>query len=309
MRLVSTRSLVLGIVVSLATSLIACGPPDPAPATPSAASSPAEADAGASTETSAEPQAEVEALGAAVLAAGVPGGTYYDVYGAGLEEPVGRWMIERRATSGSTENLDLLVAGEVDLALAQLDVLASRVAEEPDVFGPLVVVRPLADECVFVAYRRDGNVQTFADLAQNQGERAARVSLGAAGGGMAATWNYIASLSPEHAQADIDEREGVVALEALAAGDVDAVAWITDPRNPEHATLKALLANPDLGLLDIADERLLSVRHGSFPVYSGRRVPVAGAPEVVVETICTPALLVASPDSPVGLIAAFGAGG
>jgi TRAP-type uncharacterized transport system substrate-binding protein len=69
------------------------------------------------------------------LASGIEGGTYHDLYAKRINERVDGWRFENRATRGSTDNLDLLATGKVDVALAQADVHASRILEEPDVFG------------------------------------------------------------------------------------------------------------------------------------------------------------------------------
>ena len=74
------------------------------------------------------------------LASGIEGGTYHDRYVPELDGKLGGWLLAAIPTGGSSENLDLLSTGGVDLALAQADVLASRMAEEPDVFGLLTVL-------------------------------------------------------------------------------------------------------------------------------------------------------------------------
>jgi TRAP-type uncharacterized transport system substrate-binding protein len=274
---------------------VACGDasaPTPEPATQTSGSA-------ASTP---EPAA---ALPVATLASGMPGGTYLDRYAAEIDERVTSWDIEPRVTAGSTENLDLLAEGKVDLALAQADVFASRIAEEPAVFGNLKLVALLAEECVFVAFRKGGPVDEFDDLAHDIGDGAAIISIGPADGGMAETWNHLSSVLSEQSNADVDYSDGEAGLEKLVRGEVDAVAWITDPRNADHVLLKTVRADPDLGLLDIEDERLFDVLAGETDVYLPRTLPVREAEGESVDTICTPALLMARSDAPQALLDAL----
>jgi len=285
MRLAPIRSFVLLALAGLAIAACSSTAPD--------TSAPAVADPPASTE------------GTATLASGIAGGTYHDVYAPALDASVEGWAIEAQPTGGSTENLDLLADGKVDLALAQTDVYASRVAEEPDVFGPLVIIGPIAEECVFIAYRKGGEVDDFDDLAADVGDRAALINLGTSQGGMEETWNYVSSVLPEHANADVDSRAGDVALDALLAGELDAVAWMTDPGNADHILLQKVRDHAGLAFLDIDDARLVDIRVADLVVYHPRRIPVAGSPGDAIETICTSALLVARPDAPEGLMTAL----
>lgn len=286
MRLAPIRSSVLLALVGLAIAACSSTAPDT-----SATDAPASPDQGAA--------------GTATLASGITGGTYHGVYAPALDASIVGWTIEAQPTGGSTENLDLLADGKVDLALAQADVYASRIAEEPDVFGPLVVIGPIAEECVFIAYRKGGELDDFDDLAVEVGDRAAIINLGTSKGGMAETWNYVSSLLPEHSNADIDSRDGGAALDALEAGELDAVAWMTDPGNADHVLLQKVRDQAGLAFLDVDDARLVDVRVGDLLVYHPRRIPIAGSPGDAIETICTSALLVARPDAPEGLMTAL----
>ena len=292
MRPLPNRIIVLAGTFALA--FIACGEaPEPAPE---------------AAEAEAAPETVAERPGA-TIASGVAGGTYHDRYASEIDARVGDWDIAAQETAGSTENLDLLAEAKVELALAQADVFASRIAEEPTVFGPLRIVALLGEECVFVAYRKGSSVDEFEDLAENIGEREAIISLGPENGGMAETWNHLSSVLPEQSNADVDYGDGEAGLEKLAKGEVDAVAWMTDPRNTEHALLRSVRANPDLGLLDVEDERLFVLLAGETNIYIPTTLPVSDGEGESVETVCTPALLLSGPRTPVGLIDALKAAG
>jgi hypothetical protein len=293
MRPASIRTLALPGILTLAVA--ACGDaPAPAP------------------ESAAAPAGEPESAPApsrATLASGVAGGTYHDRYASEIAQRVSGWTIEAQATDGSTENLDLLSEGAVELALAQADVFSSRISEEPAVFGLLTVVALLGEECVFVAARKGSPVEAFEDLAANVGDRAAIISIGPPGGGMAETWNHLSSVLPEQSNADLDHSGGADGLAKLVAGEVEAVAWMTDPRNTRHALLQAVQSNDELGLLDVEDERLFDILAGETDVYLPKTLPIGEDGGASVDTICTPALLMSGPSTPVGLLDALSAAG
>ncbi len=257
---------------------------------------------------SAAPAAEPAPKNEATLASGVSGGSY-ERYAQEIDARVAAWQIAARPTAGSTENLDLLSEGEVDLALAQADVFASRIAEEPLVFGPLRILALLAEECVFVAHRKGSSVDEFEDLSRPVDGEDAVIGIGPENGGMAETWNHLSSVLPEQANAAVDYTDGEAALAKLAAGELDAVAWTTDPRNAQHVLLKAVQANDELGLLDVEDERLFSILAGDTDVYLPRTLVVSDGERESVETICTPALLMGAPGAPEGLVSALEAAG
>jgi len=240
------------------------------------------------------------------LASGIEGGTYHDVVARQLNEKVEGWRFENRATRGSTDNLDLLSTSEVELAITQSDVFASRILEEPEVFGDLVVLGGISEECVFVARRKEDGIDGFVDLSKPVGERAAIVNVGPRQTGMAESWNYICALMPEQADADLDNASGVEALERLATGDVEAVGWVTAPSNPDHVLTKTVRDDARFDFVALDDERLESKLTDGMRVYQIRRVPIPGtAGKRSVETVCMTSLLVVRPDADPDLVYAI----
>ena len=242
------------------------------------------------------------------LAGGIAGGSY-ETYARVLAEKLVGWKVKTKTTGGSSENLDMLVAGKVDLALAQSDVLASRVAEEPDAFGDLVVLGPVAKECVFIARKAGGAVDSFDDLGRDVDGREAVINIGTPESGMAETWNYISSLVPEQANAEVDQTDGSRALKKLAKGELDAVAWVTDPRNPNHVLLRQVRANPELAFMTVNDERLPLQIYQGTDVYMLDEVDIAGSEGEKLETVCMSALLVGPEGTSEALTAAVKAAG
>ena len=129
------------------------------------------------------------------------------------------------------------------------------------------------------------------------GERAAVINIGTPQSGMAETWNYISSLVPEQANADVDQSDGEEALAKLREGTVDAVAWVTDPRNADHVLLANVRADEALGFMTVNDPRLEDVLTDGTEVYDLEIIEVAGTDDVEIETLCTSALIVAGPQS------------
>ncbi len=93
------------------------------------------------------------ASGAFVIASGVRGGTYQR-YAANLGGKLTAFRITYRNTKGSGENLELLADGRADVGFAQVDVYAGLMRSEPERFGKIGIVGRLADECIYIAYRK-----------------------------------------------------------------------------------------------------------------------------------------------------------
>ncbi|UCE87402.1 MAG: hypothetical protein JSU66_06720 [Deltaproteobacteria bacterium] len=232
------------------------------------------------------------------IASGLPGGTYRSVYARNLEKLMPDYKLYYRPSSGSGENLEMLAAGDADLAFAQADVYAAKLAQAPERFGGLVVLGALADECVYIAHRRDGPVRELGQLGEPVDGRPARIALGAVSGGMAGTWGYLTMLNPKLTQAAVDDTGDTLALNQLAVGAFDAVGWVTDPDNYDHKMLRAALANDALALMPLKDPNLVTKLHDGTRVYDARKVKLAdrwNAPKL--ETLCTQALVLVRDDA------------
>jgi TRAP-type uncharacterized transport system substrate-binding protein len=232
------------------------------------------------------------------IASGLAGGTYQAVYANNLGKLLRDYDMLYRPSTGSGENLDLLVDGKADIAFTQADVYAERLTIDPNRYGSLLPVGKLADECVYIAYRRAGPVTTLKGLGVPVGGKAATLALGAAEGGMSGTWSYLKTLDASLAGADIAYVGDTLALNQLALGAFDAVGWVTDPMNFKHKMLRAAMENDALGLMNLDDPALVSSLPDGTRVYEGRSVKLTGdwrAPKI--NTICTSALLVTRKDA------------
>ena len=232
------------------------------------------------------------------IASGPLGGTYRNVYATNLEKLMRGYEIFHHTSTGSGENLELLANGKANLAFAQADVYAARLTAEPDRFGGLLVIGKLADECIYLAHRRQGPVTGFAQLGQPVGDRPSRVALGPETGGMQGTWRHLVGLEPELAGVEVRTGTDTLAINQLAVGVFDAVCWVTDPRNFKHNMLRAVLSNDALALMELTDPALVTALPGGTQVYQQRTVKLSRswrAPKLA--TVCTSALVFAREDS------------
>jgi TRAP-type uncharacterized transport system substrate-binding protein len=229
------------------------------------------------------------------IASGPKGGTYRDFYARNLGKLLPGYAVLYRDTTGSRENLELLADGKADLAFAQADIYAAKLAANPERFGSIMILGKLSDECVFIAYRKKGAVTALAQLGQPVGDRPARIAVGPPQSGMAGTWMYLSKLDPKLGAAEVLNDGDTLALNQLAVGSFDAVAWITDPRNAQHKMLRAVMANDELGLMNVDDPSLEHTLADGTRIYWLAEVKQgSGWRAKKLTTVCTSALVFAS---------------
>jgi len=239
------------------------------------------------------------------IATGPQGQTYSRVYGAQLLDRLRDYNTRLLTTEGSAENLEKLLSDEADLAFVQADVYASRVQRDPGISKQVAALGRLADECVYVAYRKSGPIQSFDELKGSS----ARIGVGPPAGGASQTWSHLASLDPELGTPQIDPVGGSLALNRLDAGALEAVVWVTDPANLGHPLLRGVYASSDLSLLEIDDPSLeLSLPEGPR-IYQIKKIRTkkgwlgSGLFGQSNTTLCTGALLLGRSDLPENLLA------
>jgi TRAP transporter TAXI family solute receptor len=189
---------------------------------------------GAGGEESAGSGVPSEAL---ILGTGPVGGTYYPLGGAMVQmwnEELGEPSVTAIATGGSVENLQMLAAGEVHLAMA-LDGTAARAAAGSAEFEgrpvDLALLGNLYPEVVQVAAGRDSGIAELADLAGK------RVAVGPPGSGTRVVAEVILDAAGVVPAELVAEDFGAAAL-ALASGEIDAAFGV--------------LAAPDTALAETA---------------------------------------------------------
>ncbi|MEM6795065.1 MAG: TAXI family TRAP transporter solute-binding subunit [Acidobacteriota bacterium] len=194
------------------------------------------------------------------LATGGQGGAYFG-YGQAYGEHLARFGFELEVleTAGSVENLALLEAGEVDLALLQGGVTDPETSPDLEVLGSLFF------EPFWVFYRADAVVERLTDLSGK------RLAIGPEGSGTRVL------AKPLLADNDVDEGNttllplaGAQAAQALEAGEVDAVFFVA---SAEASYVERLLGAEGIELLSLRRYRAYKVRHPFLsPVILGEGV-------------------------------------
>lgn len=184
------------------------------------------------------------------MAAGAPEGAYYGFAQRYREHLAAEGVnLEVLETQGSVENLELLEAGEVDLALVQ-----GGVADGSETAEALASV---FFEPVWLFLREEMEVERPADLA------GARIAVGAAGSGTRALVLQLLAgngVGPENAE--LLELSGGEAAAALDGGRADAAFFVA---SPQAGYLGPLARRDDLELFSFRREQ--AYRH-AFPFLS-----------------------------------------
>ncbi len=228
------------------------------------------------------------------IASGESGGTYRGVYAKNFERQLRSYDVFHRMTTGSGENLELLASGKANVAFAQADIYAAQLRQAPGRLEDVVMIGRIATECVYIAYRRGGAVDSLAQLGQPVDDRPAKIAVGPATGGASGTWSLFASLDPALANAAVDHGGDTLALNQLAAGEYEAMIWVTDPNNLRHKLLQAVRANHELELMPIDDPKLVYTLPSGTKIYERRKVALEdGWRAAKLETVCTGALVLA----------------
>jgi TRAP-type uncharacterized transport system substrate-binding protein len=231
------------------------------------------------------------------IASGEAGGTYQRIYAKNFETELRDYDVFHRPTTGSGANIEMLVSGEADVAFAQADIYAAQLRQDPARLENVVVIGQIAKECVYLAYRKGGAVESLAELGQPVNGRPAKIAVGPALGGASGTWRHLAILDPALANATVDHGGDLLALNQLAVGAFDAMIWVTDPNNLRHKLLQALRENEKLGLIPIVDPKFDYTLPNGTRIYEISEVALEdGWRPDKLETVCTGALVLARKD-------------
>lgn len=233
------------------------------------------------------------------IAAGEPGGFYNEfaqLLAAELDQAESDLAAEVVATTGSVANLDLVRDRSADLGLTLADV-ASSAAEGESPFPaklPLRAIGRVYENYMQLVVAADSPIRSVADLAGR------RISLGANGSGAAVFGDRLLRASGVSARAS--HHPLAEAVDALAAGRIDALLWSGGVPTPalaaldEHRPIRLVAMTGQLAALQSA--------HG--PVYERVLVPDGGYGHPgTVATIGVPNLLVTDPTLPDDVAAAI----
>ncbi len=182
-----------------------------------------------------------------VLATGGASGAYH-AFGRRYADELAKVGIDvvLRETAGSIENVALLRAGEVDVAFVQGGVLGAAGAPDPEA-PALQALASLYFEPLWIFHRAELPVERLADLA------GAAVGTGPPGSGSrAVARDLLAAAGVGEAQgARFDERPTAEAVDALLAGELDAVLFVAAASSAHVARLMAVEGQA-VRLLDVS---------------------------------------------------------
>ncbi|WP_037078600.1 TAXI family TRAP transporter solute-binding subunit [Pseudonocardia spinosispora] len=232
------------------------------------------------------------------IAGGEPGGLYLEfaeLLAAQIEALVPRLRAEPVATEGSIDNVGLLRAGEVDLAL-----VLSDAAQTPGPPGSLVAVGRVYENYLQLVVQAASPVHSVSELAGRT------LSLGAQGSGAELIGDRllaVTGLSPTAPRdpVTVQHRPLADATAALEGGGIDAMLWSGGVPTP---ALAALDARKGIRLVPLGDV-IPALRATYGPVYEPASVPAdAYGPASAVTTIGVANLLVCSPGADPELVGA-----
>lgn len=231
-----------------------------------------------------------------VLMSGVEGGGYWNAgtrLQAVAEQEVDLPVINL-PSSGSMENLELLLDGEspVNLAFAQADAAQHYLKSHPEDLIKLDVLENIGQECVFIVTGIDSDIRTDEDLREATD---LRLGIASATSGMAVTFDYMVSQLPELADVKVTYGDTAAAMEELNSSDasVDAVMTVHRPREHSVEVDHALANAKRYRFVELSDERFTEELWNGRKVYRTMKLALPGA-EKPVKTICVSGLLLAN---------------
>ena len=164
-----------------------------------------------------------QAASAFTIATGSSDGSYFQI-AQDIKKVAGKENIDIQVmpTKGSLENIQLLGAGKVDLAIVQLDALrfVSEVLKQQkglDLFDSIKVILNLYPEEIHVLSNKN-DIETFYQL---EGKR---VSVGTEGGGTAITAAVLLAIYDIKATVSFDSFDD--AIKKMEQGNLDAVMFV-----------------------------------------------------------------------------------
>ncbi|MEE9439915.1 MAG: TAXI family TRAP transporter solute-binding subunit [Saprospiraceae bacterium] len=188
--------------------------------------------------------------------------------------------IEVLVTAGSSENMKLLEAGQIDLATVQADIEAVPSAR---------IVSNLYPDMFQLIVRKDANIETFKDL---KGKRMALPSEG--GGQWVSFWNTANHYDVYKDDIKNIALSGSAATDAFIKGEIDAIFKVRAPRN---GTIGRLLNSVPSMLVPIEQAPAMKIKQPSLDTgiipsgtYSGN--PLIPANDLI--TVAVNRLLVAN---------------
>jgi len=229
------------------------------------------------------------------ISTGAKGQTYHNVYGSNLSIVLAElgYKAPLLTSKGSLENAERVASGEALLGFAQADAYANYLSANPLAASNIMIVGALGKECAYIAVREGGKINSEDDIGEGT-----RVAVQHKGSGPAETWKFFQTLEDDYLEASTHWIGGSRSLAALKTDGVDAVLWVTSPKNLNHKLLAAVMAQGSgLKLIPVDDYSLNDKLPNGKQVYTFEDVVVKlGFFDTKIETACTSTLVLASTD-------------
>jgi len=215
------------------------------------------------------------------MGAGNELGEYYKTIVPSISKALAQHGYTAKAviSAGSQENIDKVMAGELQAGLSQLDVAALNMSNEKDPNEELLMMGRISPEALFCAVKKDGKIKSYADLTDKQKTATIKVTVMGEKSGTAKTLEYLMSLDSALATANkglelVYTTDNIKdELLRLASGNREMVCFVMAP-NLENETIKAVSTNKDLMFLSFDREELAKkARVGELQVYDIMEVP------------------------------------
>ncbi|MDT8342071.1 MAG: TAXI family TRAP transporter solute-binding subunit [Longimicrobiales bacterium] len=228
------------------------------------------------------------------LGTGGTGGVYYPLGGAlanrlSLADSTRRYTAE--VSGGSVENVNRVLAGQVDLGFALSVSIREAVDGGAVGAGRLRVVAPLYPNLVHVMVREGAGIGALAELAGK------RVSVGSPGSGTEQTARQLLAVAGLDYDG-VDERFLSFSESAAALRDGAIDAAILSVGFPASAVLEGTTGG-GVGLLALSEDEVAALT-GAYPTYQGGYVPPGVYPGVgaPIRTVAMMNWVVARDDLP-----------
>lgn len=211
-----------------------------------------------------------------VVAAAAPWSEYANTVVPAIDRGLSRdgngFSAKAHLSDGSMENMELLKAGEVGAALAQMDVIAQTGFSKDR--GRYLVFGRIAPEALLCATHKESGITRFDDVLQEL-DKPAIISAGKPMSGTAATIRYLRQKVDAFAAANVEivNKDTAIELTRLANGERDLVCFVIMP-NPDNALIRKVSQTKNLRFLDIEIPSLNELAVNGQEVYSAMEVPV-----------------------------------
>lgn len=134
-----------------------------------------------------------------------------------IAQQVKHWGIDMEAVPGGTRiNIKRVLSGELPVAMVQFDGIID--ANDPR----LIIIGFLHKEVIHALTLWDGKINEFSDIGKGK-----KVAIGKPTGGSALTWSVWAGAVKQLKDVATEPLDGVRALNALEAGDIDLMFSVT----------------------------------------------------------------------------------